>query len=906
MFNHNLLLQQLQHQLQHQQQHQQHHLQQQQQHQQHQLQQQQQHQHQLQQHHQQQQLQQHHQQQQLQHHQQQLQQHHQQQLRQVVQHQHIPSGRAQTPQPPAPQAPTSCYPRQHPHGHQGPRLVPAAAVAHGAPAPHLRPPGAPTPHLRPPGAPAPTSLMPPTLMAGAMLMQRMQSFSVPGGPRFSQFFMAGVRSSILRPPHHAAPPVAPVRGVRASFTPSSYPHSQTNSTSNYPHSQTNSTNSYPHSRTNSTNQDSAKRLAESKREGTEMTGQGTEMTGQGTEAQGSTLITEGKAGTPERVYVFAGQSEAAEESGQTGCPQEERPHMKPNGGESGGSPPLEPSHQNAVSRTCSENPRDSLENEAMSPPSLQAEQCAEETRAAEVLGVGSSLKVTIQQTNESRAFSTGLEEPANHSQDSDQNSASSRFLCYICNTTCCNQQEFQSHMNSLQHQRRLMEIQHMSSTCLAQLLPSLSDHREKRPSLQRWCTTCQCHFSGDLIEHRRTKEHKMCKHSSRPFCTMCKRHFRTPRKFVEHMKSREHKQRVEELQEERGPELLDELITVDAVGCFEGEDNYEEESSEEEEEGVATGQLAHRSVALEDMRDEEEYDPDTQYGSSFVVPVAGFLCRLCHKFYHFESTALQSHCRSLTHFQNLQKYRRRRRRSQLPQEERQEEEEEEEEEEEQQEEEVEEEEAPGLHCSRAPPTHTQKHTPLETPPTHTQKHTPLETPPTHTQKHTPLETPPTHTQKHSALAAASRGKASRRKHPAKRSRTQTDTEPTAGAGPEPHAAGADRTSWVDAAKRSCVQLHGDDLSQGSEMDNRGAGGGVPPRPCHPPDRAEVLCDPPNRAEVLCDLELELGRADREEAMDGPAETGLQQQDQRQQPSSSASGQRHSVTRRKSTRASKRP
>ncbi|XP_048100544.1 cdkn1a interacting zinc finger protein 1b [Alosa alosa] len=813
MFNHNLLLQQLQHQLQHQQQHQQHHLQQQQQHQQHQLQQQQQHQ---------QQLQQHHQQQQLQQHQQQLQQHHQQQLRQVVQHQHIPSGRALTPQPPAPQAPTSCYPRQHPHGHQGPRLVPAAAA------------------FRPwRNIPSPPG------------------FSVPGGPRFSQFFMAGVRSSILRPPHHAAPPVAPVRGVRASFTPSSYPHSQTNST-----------NSYPHSRTNSTNQDSAKRLAESKREGTEMTGQGTEMTGQGTGAQGSASITEGKAGTP-------GQSEAAEKSGQTGCPQEERPHIKPPmevtrtlhththardakrdtrlhetqthaSGESGGSPPLEPSHQNAVSRTCSENPRDSLENDAMSPPSLQAEKCAEETRAAEVLGVGSSLKVTIQQTNESRAFSTGLEEPANHSQDSDQNSASSRFLCYICNTTCCNQQEFQSHMNSLQHQRRLMEIQHMSSTCLAQLLPSLTDHREKRPSLQRWCTTCQCHFSGDLVEHRRTKEHKMCKHSSRPFCTMCTRHFRTPRKFVEHMKSREHKQRVEELQEERGPELLDELITVDAVGCFEGEDNYEEESSEEEEEGVATGQNVSRPVVT---------------GSSFVVPVAGFLCRLCHKFYHFESTALQSHCRSLRHFQNLQKYRRRRRRSQLPQEERQEEEEEEEEHQEEEEEEVE---APGLHCSRAPPTHTRKHTPLETPPTHTQKHTPLETPPTHTQKHTPLETPPTHTQKHtpletpptptqkhSALAAASRGKASRRKHPAKRSRTQTDT------GPEPHAAGADQTGWVDAAKRSCVQLHGDDLSQdsglqGSEMDIRGEGGGVHPRPCDPPDRAEVLCDPPDRAEVLCD------------------------------------------------------
>ncbi|KPP59912.1 hypothetical protein Z043_122124, partial [Scleropages formosus] len=153
----------------------------------------------------------------------------------------------------------------------------------------------------------------------------------------------------------------------------------------------------------------------------------------------------------------------------------------------------------------------------------------------------------------------------------------------------------------------------------------------------------------------------LSKHSSRPFCTVCRRHFRTPRKFVEHMKSPEHKQRVEELREEGGPEVLEELITVDAVGCFEGEEDYEEELNEEEEgdeevQGQA-GQSTHKEVALEDMVDGEQYDADTQYGSSFVVPVAGFLCRLCHKFYHFESTARLSHCKSLMHFQNLQKYR---------------------------------------------------------------------------------------------------------------------------------------------------------------------------------------------------------------------------------------------------------
>lgn len=37
---------------------------------------------------------------------------------------------------------------------------------------------------------------------------------------------------------------------------------------------------------------------------------------------------------------------------------------------------------------------------------------------------------------------------------------------------------------------------------------------------------------------------QMCKRLCRPFCPVCERHFRTPRKFVEHIKSAEHKQQV--------------------------------------------------------------------------------------------------------------------------------------------------------------------------------------------------------------------------------------------------------------------------------------------------------------------------------------------------------------------------
>lgn len=295
---------------------------------------------------------------------------------------------------------------------------------------------------------------------------------------------------------------------------------------------------------------------------------------------------------------------------------------------------------------------------------------------AEVLSAGGSLKVTIQQSSESRAISTSAPESAVRNSDTDAEAAS-KYYCYICNITCYNQQNFQSHMNGLAHQQRMMEIQHMSNACLVTLLPKVKaslqgqsqskTDGENRHALQRWCTTCQVYFTGDLIEHRRTKEHKLSKHSSRPFCTVCKCHFRTPRKFVEHMKSPEHKHKVEELRSEArehgGPENPEELITVDAIGCFEGEEDYEEDPSEEEEEEEESSMETlransrQREVMLEELTEDEQYDSETQYGSSFVVPVAGFLCRLCHKFYHFESTARLSHCKSLMHFQNLQKYR---------------------------------------------------------------------------------------------------------------------------------------------------------------------------------------------------------------------------------------------------------
>ncbi|XP_059404996.1 cdkn1a interacting zinc finger protein 1a isoform X2 [Carassius carassius] len=232
---------------------------------------------------------------------------------------------------------------------------------------------------------------------------------------------------------------------------------------------------------------------------------------------------------------------------------------------------------------------------------------------------------------------------------------SNKFFCYICNITCHNQQNFQSHMNGLTHQQKMMEIQHMSNACLVTLLPRVQEtlqgaHRdgEKRAGLQRWCSTCQTHFTTNVMEHRRTTEHKCCIRSSSSSCTVCKLHFRTHREFVEHMQSPEHQQRVQQLWKES-----DQMNTDMFLGEEDGECSDEER---EEEENGKEGLSAQMEVTLEDLTEDEQFDSDTVYGSSFVVPVAGFLCRLCGQFYHFESSARHTHCKTLTHFQNLKRY----------------------------------------------------------------------------------------------------------------------------------------------------------------------------------------------------------------------------------------------------------
>lgn len=523
----------------------------------------------------------------------------------------------QTPPPPPPPPPPPQPPPAHhiSHHHQAARPI---AV------PNAAPPSARMVNLC---SATQTIIAPNPMLQGALLMQQMQAGGMRGfamgGQQFPQFFAPGSRASLLGPVPMGVAIKTPHMGYPRHFS--------------------------PHARYFS-NQDFQSRHADRKREIEQKPAVSSDSQ---SEASGS------------RVDGAAGVANP-------GCPstsdQPEEPAAKKQRTEGSEDPVDTESVQSTEYK--SPDPEECTLQEGGSVEGPVAAEADEQSQVAKQMestepSVHDAEKQNKDGVEDTTGFSAASDGPTVIARGSEElrdgaQETSNKFFCYICNITCHNQQNFQSHMNGLSHQQKMMEIQHMSNACLVTLLPrvqeSLQGARkdgEKRPGLQRWCSTCQTHFTSNVMEHRKTREHKQCSRSSTSSCTVCKQDFTTPREFVEHMKKKEHKQRVQQLWRDSGKDGVEELNSEILLG--EEDDDVSDDEREEEEDGKE-GLSAQMEVTLEDLTENEEFDADVMYGSSFVVPVAGFLCRLCNHFYHFESSARHAHCKTLKHFHNLKKY----------------------------------------------------------------------------------------------------------------------------------------------------------------------------------------------------------------------------------------------------------
>ncbi|KAF7657080.1 hypothetical protein LDENG_00031810 [Lucifuga dentata] len=605
--------------------------------------------------------------------------HQQQQQQQQQFHQHLRQLQQlfhQQPPPPPPQPPPGHHvPHHH---HQAPRAISVP--------PQTAPPSRMVNMCQ---TTQTTIIAPNPMLQGAILMQHMQGnmrgFAM-AGQQFRQFFAAGTRSSLLGPVPMGVAMKSPMMGFPAvrTFHPHARYYNNVPTTSSASSSSSYSYSSASTTITTTTTTDTVVHQPDRKRDNEQIATGSTD----GQPAASSTSETNDSA-----MQGAEGPPQPSEE-------QLEEPVVKKQKTAEGSEEPKEQSvvetatimetDAEVFSSQCNSNTEDSqpddciiLEEDGSIAGSVAVE-AMEESQAAEVQSElfapspsgrlsEESLQDNLLQEETPQDKDVPLASPDNH-EEGEEGAAegTSKFYCYLCSITCHNQQNFKSHMNSVSHQQRMMEIQHMSNACLVTLLPRIQESlqavqkdEEKDIDMRRWCATCQTHFTNTIMDHCRTEEHKFANRMTVSSCTICKKRFKTSRLFVEHLQSQEHRQAWEKLEEKEGGDTLAKLSDMDTEGCSveeeEGSNLDEEESQtnhgDQENSNKQDDWSPQTEVTLKDMASDEQHDPDKVYGSSFLIPVAGFLCRLCNKFYHFESSTLHSHCKSLKHFENLKSYR---------------------------------------------------------------------------------------------------------------------------------------------------------------------------------------------------------------------------------------------------------
>lgn len=456
-----------------------------------------------------------------------------------------------------------------------------------------------------------------------------------GGQQFRQFFAAGARSSLLGPvpmgvaiksPMRGFPPARPVYPPVRYYNSTSVPGSSSTSTS--------------------TTDAAASHQSERKRDSEQITHDTSE------DQPGPSTATEAnEADNTVNPNDGDGCCTLSEE-------QCEEPKLK--------------KQRTHGSVKASEQPVVSTEAVILSSDSdSQPEECGS-TEGFEVLEAennGTEVQGSLSQPEDQNVDTPSVEVPqeedcllpVENQDEEDVEEGTNKFYCYLCSITCLNQQNFRSHMNSISHQQRMMEIQHMSNACLVTLLPRLQDtlqgtykDGEKKSELKRWCATCRTHFTSSSMDHRQTKGHKLARKMAISSCTVCKKHFRSSQIFVQHLQTVEHRKKVEMNKDcHELSKIPDGLLVEEEGGLSEEDENL---SNAEDQEDADKQDGDSKEVTLGDIDDSVQYDPKVVYGPNFLVPVAGFICRICNKFYHFESPDLHSHCKSLEHFENLKRY----------------------------------------------------------------------------------------------------------------------------------------------------------------------------------------------------------------------------------------------------------
>ncbi|KAJ8299983.1 hypothetical protein KUTeg_021502 [Tegillarca granosa] len=227
-----------------------------------------------------------------------------------------------------------------------------------------------------------------------------------------------------------------------------------------------------------------------------------------------------------------------------------------------------------------------------------------------------SLTVTIDKSGRS------VNDPQRKKSDSESDGKKTNFYCHACAVDCRNETSFTNHMKGNRHRDRmnmLLNLHQKKSYELADRMKA-EEHLRKIEGKPRpdYCRTCDIKFDGTFQQHRQTREHK---------------------KKVE-----KEKLHGKEHSDEEDEEFPDNFVTVDTIGYDDDDVNMDADGGKK---------LGKFKVDIDFVI--PDYDPQKPLGQNFIVPVTGYFCKLCHKFYNNEQAAKVTHCQSEPHYDKFQK-----------------------------------------------------------------------------------------------------------------------------------------------------------------------------------------------------------------------------------------------------------
>lgn len=229
-------------------------------------------------------------------------------------------------------------------------------------------------------------------------------------------------------------------------------------------------------------------------------------------------------------------------------------------------------------------------------------------------------------------------------------------------------ESFRRHLNGTKHNQRMnsvLTVHQMKSNQLNIRLKAEEHLRKiegkgkgKRDGYDPnyFCKICNNSLTIPWERHRFSNIHKQRQLQVKRGCGWCNVHdFNNFTEVLEHRETEEHKKNAEQYGKRKDEK---EHVRSRSRSRERRTEKYRKRSTSRDRSRRDKERKQKEKEKLRKEEEEEdltipEYSAENPVGLNYIIPVTGFFCKLCHKFYNNEKSAKGAHCQSESHYEKF-------------------------------------------------------------------------------------------------------------------------------------------------------------------------------------------------------------------------------------------------------------